>query len=390
MKNQKSTQILVKSILKKYSICNYCLGRLISKKLCLKPSKNLGKKFNIKSTDSDLKKCFICKNIFEKLDQVVAQMIQNSSSYEFQNFLVGSIIKPSISDNDDIIKSKFKIKGILNVKTHINQEISKKFKRQTKSKLDVLNPTITFKINFKDESCQVYSKSLFVYGRYTKKQRNMPQKQTTCKNCQGKGCMICNFHGLENFNSVEGQIAKFLYKKFKSKQVKVNWIGGEDKSSLILGNGRPFFVKIFDPHIRKVRFEKQNSLNGMQLHGLRQILNQPKDSIPFRSRVVILVESKIPLKNNLLKKLHLIKKNPLVINNSNEKIVKKSVYDLKYKKIKPNSLQIIMSIDGGISIKSFVEDSSIQPNLTELLDNECKCIQFDFKQIDMISNINKN
>ena len=128
----------------------------------------------------------------------------------------------------------------------------------------------------------------------------------------------------------------------------------------------------------------------MQLHGLRQILNQPKDSIPFRSRVVILVESKIPLKNNLLKKLHLIKKNPLVINNSDEKIVKKSVYDLKYKKIKPNSLQIIMSIDGGISIKSFVEDSSIQPNLTELLDNECKCIQFDFKQIDMISNINKN
>ena len=390
MKNQKSTQILVKSILKKYSICNYCLGRLISKKLCLKPSKNLGKKFNIKSTDSDLKKCFICKNIFEKLDQVVAQMIQNSSSYEFQNFLVGSIIKPSISDNDDIIKSKFKIKGILNVKTHINQEISKKFKRQTKSKLDVLNPTITFKINFKDESCQVYSKSLFVYGRYTKKQRNMPQKQTTCKNCQGKGCMICNFHGLENFNSVEGQIAKFLYKKFKSKQVKVNWIGGEDKSSLILGNGRPFFVKIFDPHIRKVRFEKQNSLNGMQLHGLRQILNQPKDSIPFRSRVVILVESKIPLKNNLLKKLHLIKKNPLVINNSDEKIVKKSVYDLKYKKIKPNFLQIIMSVDGGISIKSFVEDSSIQPNLTELLDNECKCMQFDFKQIDMISNINKN
>ena len=390
MKNQKSTQILVKSILKKYSICNYCLGRLISKKLCLKPSKNLGKKFNIKSTDSDLKKCFICKNIFEKLDQVVAQMIQNSSSYEFQNFLVGSIIKPSISDNDDIIKSKFKIKGILNVKTHINQEISKKFKRQTKSKLDVLNPTITFKINFKDESCQVYSKSLFVYGRYTKKQRNMPQKQTTCKNCQGKGCMICNFHGLENFNSVEGQIAKFLYKKFKSKQVKVNWIGGEDKSSLILGNGRPFFVKIFDPHIRKVQFQKQNSLNGLQLHGLRQILNQPKDSIPFRSRVVILVESKIPLKNNLLKKLHLIKKNPLVINNSDEKIVKKSVYDLKYKKIKPNSLQIIMSIDGGISIKSFVEDSSIQPNLTELLDNECKCIQFDFKQIDMISNINKN
>ena len=390
MKNQKSTQILVKSILKKYSICNYCLGRLISKKLCLKPSKNLGKKFNIKSTDSVLKKCYICKNIFEKLDQVVAQMIQNSSSYEFQTFLVGSVIKPSISDNDDIVKSKFKIKGVLNVKTHINHEISKKFTRQTKSKLDSLNPTITFKINFKDESCQVHSKSLFVYGRYTKKQRNMPQKQTMCKNCQGKGCMICNFHGLENFNSVEGQIAKFLYKKFKSKQVKVNWIGGEDKSSLILGNGRPFFVKIFDPHIRKVRFQKQNSLNGLQLHCLRQILNQPKDSIPFRSRVVILVESKIPLKNNLLKKLHLIKKNPLVINNSDEKIVKKSVYDLKYKKIKPNFLQIIMSVDGGISIKSFVEDSSIQPNLTELLDNECKCIQFDFKQIDMISNINKN
>ena len=110
MKKINSTQHLVNNILRNYSLCNFCIGRLVSKELGLKPSSNLGKKFNSKAEKSELKKCFICKDIFEKLDEVVAHMIENSSSYQFSTFLIGSIIKPSISDNDDTVRSKFKIK----------------------------------------------------------------------------------------------------------------------------------------------------------------------------------------------------------------------------------------------------------------------------------------
>ena len=390
MKKSKSIQYLVNEILRNYHLCDFCIGRLISNELDLKPSSNLGKKFNSKTKKSELRKCFICKNIFENFDQVVTHMIESSSSYQFSTFLIGSILKPSISDNEDIIRSKFKLKGAVNIKNQINHEVGKKFARKTKSKLDTTNPEITLKINFKDNSCKIHSRSLFMYGRYTKRKRNLPQKQTPCKNCQGKGCFSCDFHGLENFNSVEGQIAKFVIGKFNSKQVKINWIGGEDKASLISGNGRPFFVKISEPRIRRLRIKKQNELNGIKLHDLRQIKNQPIDSVPFRSKVVVLVKSELPLQNNLLKKLLIVKNNPLVIKNQGERIVKKSIYDFKYKKLNLNTLKISMVVDGGVPLKSFIENSNVQPNLTELLQNRCICVQFDFEQIDVMNSSFRN
>ena len=61
-------------------------------------------------------------------------------------------------------------------------------------------------------------------------------------NCSGKGCRICNFHGISEFDSVEGLYSpQFLFEKFGGSTAKFTWIGGEDKSSLVLGTGTTFF-----------------------------------------------------------------------------------------------------------------------------------------------------
>ena len=112
--------------------------------------------------------------------------------------------------------------------------------------------------------------------------------------------------------------------------------------------------------------------------------------MPFRSKVVILVKSELPLQNNLLKKLLIVKNNPLVIKNQGERIVKKSIYDFKYKKLNSNTLKISMVVDGGVPLKSFIENSNVQPNVTELLQNRCTCVQFDFKQIDVMNSSFRN
>jgi tRNA pseudouridine synthase 10 len=78
--------------------------------------------------------------------------------------------------------------------------------------MDSLDPEITFTLNLKDESCQLRSKSITIFGRYVKSKRGIPQKQKSCDNCFGKGCMMCNFHGISEFESVEGIISKLLFK----------------------------------------------------------------------------------------------------------------------------------------------------------------------------------
>ena len=105
MKKQKINN-KTNEILKKYSLCKFCSIRLTSKK----NSKSAGK-------------CFICKNIFQQLDCMLPRILDSISSYEFSNFETGVILKPSLTDKDDYIKSKFQLKGISSIKTNVNHEL---------------------------------------------------------------------------------------------------------------------------------------------------------------------------------------------------------------------------------------------------------------------------
>ena len=141
-------------------------------------------------------------------------MLNTSSNYTFNTFSVGAMIKPSIVDRDDFIRSLYKLKGIDSVKTDITKELGRLYSRKTKKRIDYLDPEITFTMNLKDEMCQLRSKSITISGRYVKSQRGYPQKQKSCDNCSGKGCRICDFHGIAEFESVEGTISKLIFNKF--------------------------------------------------------------------------------------------------------------------------------------------------------------------------------
>jgi len=329
-------------------------------------------------------KCFICKNIFEQIDNIVIRILESISSYEFSTFETGSIIKPSLIDRDDYIKSEFQIKGVSNVKSNINHELSKKLARKTKAMINHVNPDLLIKVNFRDSSYEIKSKPIYIYGRYTKKSRTLTQKQHDCTNCLGIGCHTCNFHGLENFNSVAGQITKFLIKKFECEQVKINWIGGEEKSSLVVGNGRPFFAKMINPKKRKKIVRGKKKLEGIQLLELRKINEPPKGQILFKSKVEIIVETDDQINNIMLNNLELLDM-PLHIHVDGKKSSSKSIYKINSKKISSKLLKINIYADGGIPIKSFIQSSYVIPNFTDLLKSKCKCVQFDFKKIDVMS-----
>ena len=238
-------------IIKKYNLCDYCLGRLFTKQLRLSSNKILGKK--LKNGRESNHSCYICKNLFDNLDHFLKLMLDSSFDYKFRTFSIGTIIKPSIVDRDDALKSEFKLRGIDGVKSDITKELVKLFLKKTKKIANYIDPEIIFTVNLKEPSCNLHSKPIVISGRYTKSKRGYSQKQKSCDNCSGKGCRTCNFHGISEFNSVEGVISKLIFKKFGGTTTKFTWIGGEDKSSLVLGSGRPFVVKLQNPLKRKKR-----------------------------------------------------------------------------------------------------------------------------------------
>ena len=378
MKSQSDT---VSKILKNYDLCEYCTGRIISKIVGKPPSKFLGKKYLKKLGKSDHKTCYICKNIFDSLELVLSNIFEKSSHFDFKTFHLGITLKPSFLERDDYLKSKFKIKGIENIKFGIAKELAKKISRRTNSKRITDDPDLFIQANFKDESCILRAKPMFVYGRYNKKIRKLPQKQGLCRSCNGIGCHNCDFKGIENLQSIEGKISNLFIKKFDCNQVKINWIGGEDQSSLVLGKGRPFFAKILNPKRRNRILRKTSDLEGVYLSELQKLSIQPKGSIPFKSEVSITIDTKKPISSNQLKKLKILENAEIQDFSRDKRRIKKRIYKVGYKKLGKTSFILDLFADGGISIKSLIQQSDLVPNVSELLENQCECKKFDFKNI---------
>jgi tRNA pseudouridine synthase 10 len=380
MSNYQKIVPIVNPILKKYPLCDNCLGRLFSKQLHLSSNKLLGKK--LKKNLNSTQKCYICRNLFDNLNHFLKMMIDVSSNYSFSSFSVGAMIKPSIIDRDDFIRSKYKLKGIDGIKTDVSRELRKSFSRKTKKNIDFLDSDVTFTINLKDESCQLRSKSISLSGRYVKTLRGISQKQKSCSNCSGKGCRTCNFHGISEFDSVEGIISKFIFEKFGGTTAKFTWIGGEDKSSLVLGTGRPFFVKIQNPFKRKLKSTSIKS-KFLNIINLKIVRESPKKPLKFNSSIELKVSTEDKIDSKNLKKLKELQKRSVVVYEKSGKRSEKKIFSVKYRKNTSNTFTLFIKAEGGLPIKRFVNSDDVSPGISQILNISCMCQEFDFLDIEV-------
>ncbi|GBH33575.1 tRNA pseudouridine(54/55) synthase Pus10 [Nitrosopumilus zosterae] len=370
---------IANKILKKYSLCDNCLGRLFSKQLRLSSNKLLGKKL---ASNQNLSKCYICKNLFENLNYFLKLMLDASINYSYRTFGVGVMLKPSIVDRDDSIRSQYKLKGIDSIKTDITRELGKSFSRKTKKTFDTQNPEIIFTVNLKDNSIQLRSKPITFSGRYVKTMRNIPQKQRSCENCSGKGCRMCDFHGISEFQSVEGFISKLLFKKIGCTTAKFTWIGGEDKSSLVLGTGRPFFVKLKNPVKRNLRLTSF-STDGLKISKIKLVNESPKNPLKFNSLIQLKISTASFLDPKNLQKLKDLRKHPVVVYDKSGKRSEKQIFFVKYKKNSKNTFTLIMKTEGGLPVRRFIDGDDVSPGISQILNTSCKCHEFDFIDIEV-------
>ena len=365
-------------ILCKYGLCDYCLGRLFSRHLGASSYRLLGKRLRNKR---EPKKCYICKDIYDYMDKLLEITLARSSGFEFDTFAIGTQIKPSIIDRDDTVRSNFKLVGSDSVKTAITGEISRRFARTTGKTLDVLDPDLTLVVDTKNDTCHARSKDVVIQGRYVKTRRGFPQKQAPCANCTGKGCQTCSFHGIDCFDSIEGKISEMLISKFGCTTIRFTWIGGEDKASLVLGTGRPFFARIQNPAKRNPGLGCRIRMDFVELHGCRVLESLPQMPIRFLSTVKIRISAKDPLDTVALQRLKRALHLPVMIRADSGKYSEKRVSRVRYRKISDRDFILNIDAEGGLPIKRFTEGDNVTPGISQILGTDCKCIVFDFAKI---------
>jgi len=156
-----------------------------------------------------------------------------------------------LSENEEILWEQAGTAYAEQLKSELNREIGKIISQKTGKSVAFSNPDvmITFDIANKEATADI--RSLYIYGRYQKKVRGIPQTKWPCRNCGGRGCDNCGGTGKQYPESV-GELAGYpLWKAAESEDVVFHGAGREDIDALMLGTGRPFVLEAPPPPRRK-------------------------------------------------------------------------------------------------------------------------------------------
>jgi len=324
--------------------------------------------------------------------------------------LIGSSPNSRIINREDKFKSEFNILEAESFKSHFNRVLGKKLMKTIDKIPEFSNPDvlIIYTIDYETFNIELVLKSLFIYGRYNKLIRGIPQTHWFCKNCKGRGCELCNFTGKQYLTSVEDLISPDFIRESKSMDSKFHGAGREDIDVRMLGLGRPFILELRNPKIRNLDLIKlERNLNKknkrkVRVHNLKYTTK--KEVIKLKTnakntkkvyRAIIRAELKFTKKqfNQKLQELNKIfadreikQRTPYRVSHRRaDKIREKLIYKIEGKFIKPNLFEFNIISQGGTYIKELIngDQGRTSPSFSEVFGTKLVCKELDVLEVSL-------
>lgn len=412
------------ALMKNNFICDNCLGRSSAELLSGLTNEQRGKiirsfiamlidsgeKFDVHSSNfygikfrnakikpEKPEKCSICKNFFlERVDELASRVAERMGEYEFSSFLLGTVVSVDLAKAEEEAWQKAGIEFVEPIKNEINREVGKRVEWLTKKKFSLADPDITAIINLEDNRIQLQIRSLYVYGKYQKLVRGIPQTKWICRRCGGKGCKTCEGEGKMYKTSVQEIIEKPLMKAAKAKRSKFHGAGREDVDARCLGK-RPFVIELMRPMMRKVDLKKMqtqiNKSKKVKAYGLTMASKRDVEKVKSsRYDKTYLAEVAFTKKIDR-KKLRSIKlsEGKTIQQRTPSRVVHRRANILRKRRVKKLSARIVserklelrITGEAGLYVKELIsgDDGRTEPNIAELLGNKVKSIKLDVIKI---------
>lgn len=393
-------------ILKENYLCNHCLGRQFASLLTGFSNEERGRiiryflaflvdsgeniKINeanfygIKFRNAKLKnikpgKCYLCNDIFEKLESNVKEIIKKLAGYEYKTFIMGTNPPDSIMRKESEFWERHGIEWSESINTEINREMGKLIEKTTGKKLDRKLPDITIFYDFNKNKISFQVRSIFVYGKYQKLSRKMPQS---------------NWKTRIYKTSVQSFIEKPLLKQTFGEKTSFHGAGREDVDVRCLA-WRPFVIEIINPKRREMNLKKANEdINKSKYVKVKNLkivdrskVKSLKAAKPDKTYKAIITFEK-PLKE--IKKLDSLRQSVInqqtpvrVLRRRVDRLRKRGIKEIKYKLLGKKKLELILRTQSGLYIKELIhgDNGRTNPNVADLLNNKVKNIELDVIKI---------
>jgi tRNA pseudouridine synthase 10 len=261
-------------------LCNHCLGRLfasVSRGLSNDQRGAIirGSLMGAPREPENLSGCSICRGLFDEVDKFSDLAVKASQGFEFSTFLVGTKIDAELVETEEAFWSEIGAKETESLKAEMNREIGKVLENKLARTAEFTNPDMVFLIDTRFDKVSLDVAPLFVYGRYRKYSREIPQTRWPCRECRGKGCPRCGGKGRMYESSVQDLTGPVMLRHAEGTEDFFHGMGREDIDARMLGNGRPFVVEIRKPRRRALDLDAiQREINEgargvVEVEGLR-------------------------------------------------------------------------------------------------------------------------
>jgi tRNA pseudouridine synthase 10 len=315
--------------------------------------------------------------------------------FEYVTFLVGTKITGLLAENEELILAEGSSKHAEPLKSEMNREVGKLIAATTGKEVDFKRPDIVVHLNLESRDVELQVASVYVYGRYRKVVRGIPQTRWPCRVCHGQGCPRCEGTGRMYPESVDELIRPSVVDAFKAEDTVFHGAGREDIDARMLGTGRPFIVEAVKPKIRTVDMAaltddiNRIAQEKVEVSDLRfaepQEVERLKDAA-FRKTYEALVDlgteaSEEKLKS-VLKELvgSVDQRTPTrVSHRRSDKHRARNVYRAELQELSGKLARIVINGDSGLYIKELIsgDEGRTRPSLAEVLGSPAKVLELD-------------
>jgi len=411
------------AIMKKFPLCDSCLGRMFSTLMrgfsneergrALKRaavmelvnrmkrgdekarsdlseiSCSLGPEFSETLKEAGLEHrgstCYICGGKMGEWKSLYLQALNRLREASAESFIVGVKLPREVEEREAEVIRAFSLYTAESVKSELKREIGKRISASLGIPAEFKNPGASVIIDVEGGKAEVVINPIFLKGRYLKTGRNISQIRWFDEPEGGDSL------------SVEKMIAESLYKVYDGSKIVMHASGREDVDVRMLGGGRPLVIEIKNPSSRRVNLKLVSDLLNryspygkflIQGKASREDVRMLKlaDSSKLKAYRVVAV-SEEPLSDGdreiierSLKGAVVKQRTPLRVLRRRADIVRsKRIHDIRLSLIGSRALLGILIADGGLYIKELVsgDEGRTSPSFSSITGKKMLCAELD-------------
>ena len=353
--------------------------------------------------------CWICDGLTDAYDAWARRAVDAVEDVTFETYQVGTRPPPLIEENESLLREMADLPEDAGeaFKSEMNREVGKRIGRETGATVDFERPDVQFLLDVGADTVEATVNSAFVYGRYRKLERGIPQTEWPCRECNGAGtrsgepCVYCDGTGYQYPESVEQLTAPPIREAMDGTAATFHGAGREDIDARMLGTGRPFVVEVDRP---RERFPDLDALEDVvnefadgkvEVEGLELVTYEMVERVKelaasktYRATVAFedpVEEAALAAALDALDGATIEQETPSRVDHRRaSKVRTRAVYDIDGDLDSPTEATIEIHGEGGLYVKELVSSDAgrTTPSLAGELGVECHVSALDVLAVD--------